>query len=662
MHLDISVGGQTNYKQVVDITIIGHRSTYRMYDSLTARDDYLSLYYVNLYRATRAGIETNHKGHALGFGLRNSTNPLNATYARTIKVDILALENCEIQMLDTAVKYADMDGTGSTNYSALTEFGVANNGQNATNNANTNYTQHGSVIAGHDGIKRYTLLMRDTPNTWVSFVNQANSTQANSTATNKTVITTGLMLGEILYHASGSEYAETKASGTIYSMYPLDFRYSSNCGTTLVAYKPLYLVGTINANDGLFYLDTTQWWTQTLPSTEDGKTYVLVGTTYSSYQIYLEEKNPAYQFYDGEVRELESVEMLKQNKATFDVLDDRITSEVSAVETTSKSYTDGKISQEVTDRNSAITQKANEITQTVSETYVHGSDSQSGDIATWKNMLIKDVVANIEPIQDLHGYDKPWAGGAGKNLFDKTATDTDKGYVSGRYVRSTDGATVNLATASVSEYISIKSETQYVVSPVSGSNPSVCFYDANKTFISGVAYNGATTKDFTTPANAEYLRFSITNDNLDITQLEKGSTPTSWTPYTNICPIYGHTEVVTQRTGKNLFDIKQFAEEYPAYCSFDEGTNELTVNSYGKLYFDGVAVNIPLNATDGGYLQCEAENLAGTNFRVRIVYEDGSITETSGTQETTGYVKLTAVLLAKKSCCHSIKLEYGGQF
>ena len=30
--------------------------------------------------------------------------------------------------------------------------------------------------------------------------------------------------------------------------------------------------------------------------------------------------------------------------------------------------------------------------------------------------------------------------------------------------------------------------------------------------------------------------------------------PTAWQPYENICPISGHTEVVTHRTGKNLFD------------------------------------------------------------------------------------------------------------
>ena len=175
------------------------------------------------------------------------------------------------------------------------------------------------------------------------------------------------------------------------------------------------------------------------------------------------------------------------------------------------------------------------------------SDTASGTIASFTDgsdvLPAKSVLVTLNPkqsgtgtpspsnIRPISGWDEVETHKVGKNLFDKAATDTDKGYVSGRYVRSTDGATVNLATASVSEYISVKGGTQYVVSPVSGSNPSVCFYDNNKEFISGVAYGGATDKDFSTPSNAEYLRFSITNANLDITQLELGSTATDYEPY-----------------------------------------------------------------------------------------------------------------------------------
>ena len=78
----------------------------------------------------------------------------------------------------------------------------------------------------------------------------------------------------------------------------MDLRYSTNCGSTLTKGLETYLVGTIDEDDGLFYLDSP-WWTQTKPTTEDGKVYIYLGVSYSTYQIYLSSDNPAYMF-DGD--------------------------------------------------------------------------------------------------------------------------------------------------------------------------------------------------------------------------------------------------------------------------------------------------------------------------------------------------------------------------
>ena len=95
-------------------------------------------------------------------------------------------------------------------------------------------------------------------------------------------------------------YDTDVTTSTTWDVYPLDLRYSTNCATSLVAYKPVYLVGTVGS-DGLFYLDAT-WWTQTLPSTEDGKVYVYVGETYSTYQIYLASEHTALVYHDGGIK------------------------------------------------------------------------------------------------------------------------------------------------------------------------------------------------------------------------------------------------------------------------------------------------------------------------------------------------------------------------
>ena len=86
----------------------------------------------------------------------------------------------------------------------------------------------------------------------------------------------------------------------------VDHRYSFNTannatyGTT--AYRPVYLVGSLG-NDGLFYLDTTKWWTQTLPSTEDGKLYIYLGDAYDYYRMIFSTQHPIYRYSNGKVRE-----------------------------------------------------------------------------------------------------------------------------------------------------------------------------------------------------------------------------------------------------------------------------------------------------------------------------------------------------------------------
>lgn len=327
IHLRFNITEPTNYAQTVDIRFGGYGSTFTSYDAYVKRNTgSLGMYYVNLYRATSTGISTNHKGHAAGFGLRNSSSPTSTSYKRTITVDLLDMTNCTIDFLDTAVKYANMDGTGSTNYSGLTEMGVATNGQNATNNANTNYTQHSNyIVAGANGIRGYSLVMRDTQGTWSSFC----SGGYNGTATGKNPTDTGFILGPILYiTGAGAQTSDSSLdtyynfksgvnASTPYDSYALDLRYSTNCAQTLTAHKPVYLVGHIadgDGEDGLFHLNNP-WYTQTVPSQPDNNIYVYIGDSYSTYQVYLNVENTPYQFYKGEFRKYSEVLTMKADEA-----------------------------------------------------------------------------------------------------------------------------------------------------------------------------------------------------------------------------------------------------------------------------------------------------------------------------------------------------------
>lgn len=126
----------------------------------------------------------------------------------------------------------------------------------------------------------YSIIMQDASGKWQSL------TTTSGTGVNKTVNSAGFRLGSKLYHvyrntdvAANSRISTSQLRANNANV---DFRYSLNVNTTvghignLVPFKPLYIVGTINPDTGLFHLDTPLWWAQDEPSTEDGKIYIKV--------------------------------------------------------------------------------------------------------------------------------------------------------------------------------------------------------------------------------------------------------------------------------------------------------------------------------------------------------------------------------------------------
>ena len=181
-------------------------------------------------------------------------------------------------------------------------------------------------------------------------------------------------------------------------------------------------------------------------------------------------------------------------------------------------------------------------------------NNASGAIASFPDgaaMPMESLTVEMEPIQNLNGQNAPYPAGGGKNLFDKTATNTDNGYVANYYLGST-GATSGSSNYNVSEYIAVKASTAYTLSSCAGGASGYCFYDSNKTYLSGGSYANNATVTFTTTADTAYIRVTIPKANIDTFQLEEGSTATAYAPYENICPISGRDSVTVMRTGKNL--------------------------------------------------------------------------------------------------------------
>ena len=165
---------------------------------------------------------------------------------------------------------------------------------------------------------------------------------------------------------------------------------------------------------------------------------------------------------------------------------------------------------------------------------------------------VSSLAVALNPVQDLHGYDSPWVGGAGSNIldpnikftagtyYDTTLTTTD-GYTCTRGGTATSSgniATNNIATADA------------VILPA-GTYSSVgaifTLYKASGSFLANKQVGTWTTEEsFYVKSCYVQVVNGTTYSNTFFIALAKGSTaPTSWSPYENICPIY-------PANGKNL--------------------------------------------------------------------------------------------------------------
>ena len=186
------------------------------------------------------------------------------------------------------------------------------------------------------------------------------------------------------------------------------------------------------------------------------------------------------------------------------------------------------------------------------------TDTASGAIASFPDGTdlfgAKSLVVEINPIQDLHGYDSPWVGGGGKNKLDLskfTAGITAFGLtsaISGEYIAfsgtcSSGGShawrfmgTTDATTQALMATLSFKG---FVISGTAPTIENIYWGSGNNQL--SISVSGLVT-------NQSY------NFTIGIVGYSDGTAPTQWTPYSNICPISGWGSVGATRTGKNLFD------------------------------------------------------------------------------------------------------------
>ena len=267
----------------------------------------------------------------------------------------------------------------------------------------------------------------------------------------------------------------------------------------------------------------------------------------------------------------------------------------------------------------------------------------SGEIASFSdgsNLPMRSFICNIDAVQDLHGYDVPWVGGAGKNKLPLTvdgikAVNTDGTWTGNAYV--INGITYTILTDSNNNVIGIKANGTASANAMLDLNPTGSLtIPANTTFsLSGCPEGGGGSTYRLYPkggTSATYdngsgklitLDSAITNpfrinvysgaqvDNIIFYPMIvfANAIDMDFAPYSNICPISGHTGVdavispTTEASAGTTYSISwqtEAGEVFGGYVDLVSGVLTVThrIENCKNLYFVSGVSSGGLNYAD----------------------------------------------------------------
>lgn len=163
-----------------------------------------------------------------------------------------------------------------------------------------------------------------------------------------------------------------------------------------------------------------------------------------------------------------------------------------------------------------------------------------------KGSYTLDTIGEYEPygVSPSPDFPSPIESVGRKNLFDVNDITEST------YLIADNGETGSSSVSNVSDYIFVKANQSYYLSYsytslLNTAYRTLCYYDTNKNFISGISIDPTSFHTFT-PTQDGYVRFSYDKNYTNI-QLEKGTAATDYVPYE-------HTDISATVTGKNLIN------------------------------------------------------------------------------------------------------------
>ena len=238
------------------------------------------------------------------------------------------------------------------------------------------------------------------------------------------------------------------------------------------------------------------------------------------------------------------------------------------------------------------------------------TDTASGSIASFPDgadgIPLKSLMVDINPVQDLHGYDSPWVGGGGKNLLDPTLLKDQVAWnvipfyaPVGTVLTMSTNCEDSTTSTGLLTFFRQPNGTQGAGNNVKASHP-VTQTIGDSGYIEIVQRNPSNT--------VSYADFQW--------QIEVGSTATDWTPYENICPITGFTRLNMYRTGGNLI-CKTLPEDAFTCGSLSTGDTAIPSGSLYRAYCVYVGKNTAIR------YKKETTN----SFTVGLAFADEYITQ-----------------------------------
>lgn len=232
-------------------------------------------------------------------------------------------------------------------------------------------------------------------------------------------------------------------------------------------------------------------------------------------------------------------------------------------------------------------------------------DEYSGDIVSFDAVALDEITelkAAIEPAQDLNGYDNPWPAGGGKNKFDADTVYSAYKQSDGSFLGTgSEFNNIHIAIPDTlvgqelafSAMMRIPSGSTIanirVRAVVGGTQKTGNIVTGNEYALSQVIFTPTSTADY---IFMTYGSYGNQNMQFKDVQLELGSTATDFAPYSNICPISGHTEVnihvadgETPHIVDNIYPISLDQTVYGGTLNVTTGVLTIT---QGTITMDGV--------------------------------------------------------------------------